>query len=101
MHQRMGSRRRARVVPDDEASDRQLAIPKDATEEEAAAIAAAVSAHLSALEVAAAAGEPADRWTGRRWLFAGRMDTLGDRAVRVPEGAPTDPWTAAGRRDRM
>ncbi|GAB6880499.1 hypothetical protein JCM17823_27730 [Halorubrum gandharaense] len=80
-----------------------LSVPDDADDAEAAAIAAAVAAHLRDGEVAAAAAardaEPS--WDGRRWAFAGRMEQLGDRSVRVPDGTPTDPWTAAGRTDRL
>jgi hypothetical protein len=79
-------------------------VPDSATPEEAAAIAAAVDAYLSAeaLAVAAAAGgdEPAT-WDGDRWRFRGRMEALGGQAGRVPGGAPRDPWRAAGRTDRF
>jgi hypothetical protein len=81
-----------------------LAIPDDADDAEAAAIAAAVAAHLRDGEVAAAAaaGDDADGgWEGERWSFAGRLGRLTNRSVRVPEHAPTDPWTAAGRADRF
>ena len=81
-----------------------LAIPDDADDAEAAAIAAAVAAHLrdGELAAAAAASEDADEgWDGERWSFAGRVDRLTNRSVRVPENAPTDPWTAAGRADRF
>ncbi|PSP75567.1 acc operon protein [Halobacteriales archaeon QS_3_64_16] len=73
-----------------------------AESEEAAAIAAAIGTYLRAEELAA--GEDIDRgWEepGRRWAFAGRIEGLGTRSVRVPSDAPTDPWTAAGRTDRM
>jgi len=81
-----------------------LSIPNDADDAEAAAIAAAVAAHLRDGERAAAAAaaegdEPA--WEGERWAFAGRVDRLQNRPVRVPVSAPTDPWTAAGRADRF
>jgi hypothetical protein len=71
--------------------------------DEAAAVAAAIGAHLRDSEVAAAAaaGDEAETWTGRRWAFAGRLDRDRDTAVRVPDGTPTDPWTAAGRADRL
>jgi hypothetical protein len=79
-----------------------LDVPDDATADEAAAIAAAVGAHLRDRAVAAAAsGEDDDRgWTGRRWAFAGRLGALGGRTARVPGAAPTDDWTAAARSDR-
>lgn len=79
-----------------------LEIPDDADPEEAAAIAAAVGAHLTDLELAARArdGED-DTWRGREWWFAGRTEAVGGRSTRVTEGTPTDPWTAAGRADRL
>jgi hypothetical protein len=78
-----------------------LHVPSDADPEEAAAIAAAVGAHVRELEAAAAAAETdADDWTGERWTFAGRVEGLSGRSVRPPDGAPRDPWTAAGRADR-
>jgi hypothetical protein len=79
-----------------------LDVPDDATADETAAIVAAVGAHLRDRAAAAAASDGDDDpgWTGRRWTFAGRLDALSGRSVRVPDGAPTDAWTAAGRRDR-
>jgi hypothetical protein len=80
-----------------------LSIPDDARDDEAAAIAAAVAAHLRDGELAAAvAASDADE--GReedRWALAGRIDRLHRRRVRVPADAPADPWTAAGRSDRF
>ncbi|MFA1612272.1 acc operon protein [Halobellus rubicundus] len=85
-----------------------LSLPDDATDEEAAAIAAAVAAHVAdgeraavaAAAAAAASSEPT--WDGERWTFAGRVDsTSGRRIRRVPSGAPTDKWTAAGRAERF
>jgi hypothetical protein len=79
------------------------ATPADATPAEVAAAAAAIGAHLrdreaAAAAAAAAAGEDGeDSWAGRRWTFAGRTEGLSDRPRRVPAGAPTDDWTAAGR----
>ncbi|SEW28980.1 hypothetical protein SAMN04487945_2788 [Halobacterium jilantaiense] len=79
-----------------------LTIPEDATDEEAAAIAAAVQSHVSALAAAAEAAEDDEEtWTDRKWAFAGRVEGLGGRSVRVPDGAPTDAWSAAGRRERF
>jgi len=80
-----------------------LSIPDDAGDAEAAAIAAAVAAHLRDGELAAAAAETdeEDGWDGKRWSFAGRVDRLRGRSRRVPTTAPTDPWTAAGRADRF
>jgi hypothetical protein len=80
-----------------------LTIPDDADDAEAAAIAAAVAAHIrdgEAAAAAAAANEDPD-WDGKRWAFAGRIDRLSGRSIRVPADAPTDPWTAAGRADRF
>ena len=83
-----------------------LSIPDDADDGEAAAIAAAIAAHVSDTERAAAAAaavrgsEPT--WDGEKWGFAGRAaSTGGQRIRRVPDGAPTDKWTAAGRVDRF
>jgi hypothetical protein len=81
-----------------------LSIPNDADDAEAAAIAAAVAAHLRDGERAAAAAAAEDdepAWEGERWAFAGRVERLQNRSVRVPVDAPTDPWTAAGRADRF
>jgi hypothetical protein len=80
-------------------------VPDDADDEEAAAIVAAVTAHLNdrarAAAAAAASETPEPTWTGRRWGFAGRVEGLQARTVRVPENAPTDAWSAAGRTDRF
>ena len=84
-----------------EISPSDLDLPDHADEDEAAAIAAAISAHLSALESAASEDDGSDRWQGEKWSFAGRLDALFERPRRVRDGAPDDPWTAAGRRDRM
>ncbi|WP_418285660.1 hypothetical protein [Halorubrum sp. DTA46] len=83
-----------------------LVIPEDADDAEAAAIAAAVGAHLrdgelAAVAAAAEATEAGWDGDGKRWSFAGRVDRLSGRTVRVPASAPTDPWTAAGRADRF
>jgi hypothetical protein len=77
-------------------------LPDDATDPEAAAIAVAIGAHLRDREAAAAAaaGEE-ETWEGRRWTFAGRIEAMQGRNVRVPVETPTDAWTAAGRTDRM
>ena len=83
------------------ADDLAAAIPDDAESDEAAAIAAALGSYLADRERAAAdeSGEPS--WDGERWRFAGRLAALGRRSVRVPLDAPTDPWSAAGRTDRL
>ena len=79
-----------------------LSIPDSADDAEAAAIAAAVAAHLRDGELAAAtAAEDEPGWTGKRWAFAGRLESVRGRRARVPERAPTDPWAAAGRSDRF
>ncbi|SDY42830.1 acc operon protein [Halobellus clavatus] len=84
-----------------------LSIPDDATDEEAAAIATAIAAHVSdgervAAAAAAAAAASAPTWEGEKWTFAGRVDaTSGRRVRRVPDGAPRDGWRAAGRTDRF
>lgn len=83
-----------------------LSVPETADEDEAAAIAAAVAAHLRDRRTAAAAAAAAaeagdDSWDGKRWSFAGRLDGVGRRAARVPDGAPRDGWAAAGRADRF
>jgi len=79
-------------------------IPEDASEDEAAAIVAAVGAHVRDREAAAAAAAAAseeETWDGEKWSFAGRVEALQGRTVRVPDGAPTDAWSAAGRTDRF
>ena len=79
-----------------------IELPDDADEDEAAAIVAAIGAHLHDRAVAAAAAaEDEETWEGRRWTFAGRLDRLQGRAARVPSSAPTDAWTASGRTDRF
>ncbi|GGL52715.1 acc operon protein [Halocalculus aciditolerans] len=79
-----------------------LDIPEDADVEEAAAITAAVGQHLTDVAAAAAAAESTEEtWQGEKWRFAGRLDALGEEPKRVPDGAPTDAWTAAGRIDRL
>jgi len=90
-------------APTDAAAlDGALTVPDDATDEEAAAIAAAIGAHLRAQEAAAAAADEAEpSWDGDRWSFAGRLRGLQGRAGRVPRSAPTDAWTASGRSDRF
>jgi hypothetical protein len=76
------------------------AVPADADEEEAAAIAVALSAYLAERD-AEHDDDEADAWEGRRWAFAGRMRGLTGRAVRISTRAPTDDWTAADRADRL
>jgi hypothetical protein len=90
------------------ADERRLDIPADATDEEAAAIAAAIGAYLhdreqaaAAVATAAAAADDEAGWDGRRFGFAGRLAGVTGRSGRVPDGAPTDAWTASGRADRF
>lgn len=81
-----------------------LRIHGDATTEEAAAIAAAIGAHLRDRAAAAADAGAEPTWDGESWAFAGRVEGLGTRGARdyrLREGTPTDPWTASGRRDRF
>ncbi|MEZ3165985.1 hypothetical protein ABNG02_01435 [Halorubrum ejinorense] len=80
-----------------------LSIPDDAADDEAAAIAAAVAAHLrdGELAAAAAAGDADDGRGEDRWGLAARVERLHRRRVRVPADAPADPWTAVGRSDRF
>lgn len=75
-----------------------LSIPADADGDEAAAIAVAIREYLAEVE-SDTSDEPS--WNGRRWAFAGRLESLGGRGARVPDGAPTDAWSAAGRADRF
>jgi hypothetical protein len=79
-----------------------LSLPAAADREEAAAIAAAVGAHLQDQAAAAAAEAEAEAgWEGRRWAFAGRVAATQQREVRVSTDAPDDAWTAAARSDRF
>ncbi|MEZ3162371.1 hypothetical protein ABNG03_10440 [Halorubrum sp. RMP-47] len=91
------------AVADPAAALAGLSIPDDARDDEAAAIAAAVAAHLrdGELAAAAAAGDADDGRDEDRWALAGRIDRLHRRRVRVHADAPADPWTAAGRSDRF
>ena len=83
--------------------------PPAASDDEAAAVIAAVSAYLdeerAALAAATAASddEESETWDGAKWRFAGRLAATGadGRGGRVPDGAPTDAWSAAGRADRF
>ncbi|WP_136715966.1 acc operon protein [Halorientalis salina] len=81
------------------------AVPS-ATTDQAAAIAAAISAHMNdrqrAAAAAAAESDSEPGWDGKQWAYAGRIQgTLRRDGVRVRRDAPTDEWTAAGRADRM
>lgn len=87
-------------VPDPASLAKALSIPDDADADEAAAIAAAVGAHLTDLELAAR-GDEQPTWGGEKWRFAGRTEAVSGRAIRVTDATPTDAWTAAGRADRL
>ncbi|KAB1193561.1 acc operon protein [Haloferax sp. MBLA0076] len=80
-----------------------LSIPDDADPEEAAAIAAAVGAHLHDQQAAAAAAAADDEetWNEKRWQYAGRLHSVTGCSRRVPSGAPTNAWAASGRVDRF
>lgn len=91
--------------------DAELSIEPAPDDEEAAAIAAAVGAHLEAETAATVAAVTAARraaaaaetgWADRRWAYVGRTEALSiGCSRRPPDGAPRDPWTAAGRADRF
>ncbi|WP_425493664.1 acc operon protein [Natronocalculus amylovorans] len=73
-----------------------------ANEAEAAAVAAAIAAHIRDQELAVAAAATEESWDEKRWAFSGRLTSItGGSNARVPLSAPTDPWTASGRRDRF
>ena len=82
-----------------------VSLPPSATDEEAAAIAAAIGAHLNDQQAAAAAAQAAqdgeESWDGKRWGYAGRLEGTQGRTARVPTTAPTDEWTASGRTERF
>ncbi|ELY69735.1 hypothetical protein [Natrinema versiforme] len=84
-------------------TDVDLELPDDADNEEAAAIVAAIGAHLhdQALAAAAAAADGEETWDDKRWAFGGKVRAQQHRTVRVPRDAPTDPWSAAGRTKRF
>ena len=73
-------------------------LPATATPREAAAIVAAIGVHLDAEDDES---EEPETWDGKRFHFAGRTEGLTGIPRRVPRGAPTDEWTAAGRSDRF
>jgi hypothetical protein len=83
------------------ADDLAAAIPDDASDEEAAAIAIALGTYLADRERAAAGESTEPSWDGHRWAFAGRLAALGRRPVRVSLDAPSDPWAASGRTNRL
>jgi hypothetical protein len=84
--------------------DGALTVPDDATQAEAAAIAAAVGAHLrdqATAAVAAGSGEDSADRTPDGWAFAGRREALAGDPGRSPGGVPTDRWAAAARLDNL
>ena len=82
-------------------SDVRAEIPAAATPDEAAAIVAAMRAHLEALEAATHNVSDERSWDGNRWAFVGRVEQLQGSSKRVPRGTPTDAWTATARTDRF
>jgi hypothetical protein len=67
------------------------------TDDEAAAIAAALSAHLTDRQRAAAAAEESTP-TVSDWTLAGRLDAVGTRSRRRPRSVERgDEWKAAAR----
>ncbi len=83
-----------------------VSVPDDATADEAAAIVAVITAHITdreraaAIALATAAEESEDEETrdGERWAFAGRINSLsGRRLQHVSDRLPRDDWSAAGR----
>ena len=75
-----------------------------ADDHEAAAIAAAIAAHLRDRQAAAAAAAAAadDEAESRRsWAFAGRLEAIGETAGRPPNNTPKNAWSAASRADRF
>jgi len=91
------------AVPDLAPEDVSVHVPSAASDDEAAAIVAAVGAHIRDREAAAAAAAATEEpdWQGDRFAFAGRIEQLQGRSVRVPASAPRDAWTASGRTDRF
>ena len=77
-----------------------------ADDHEAAAIAAAIAAHLrdrqaAAAAAAAAADEDDDGESRRSWAFAGRLEAIGEPAGRPPNNSPKNAWSATSRADRF
>ena len=81
-----------------ETADVEVSIPDDATEAEAAAISAAISAHITDRQRAAAAAAAASSSTEYvdDWKLAGRLERFGKR--RRPKNVERgEEWKAAGR----
>lgn len=81
-------------VGGDDSAGRSISIPDDATDEEVAAIVAAVQSHLEREE--RATEEPEDA-TGDPWNLSARMLEVGHPADGIPPYVPVDSWTAASR----
>ena len=84
--------------PTVETPDIEVSIPDDATEAEAAAISAAISAHITDRQRAAAAAAAASGTTEYtdEWKLAGRLDRFGKR--RRPQNVERgEEWKAAAR----
>ncbi|WP_338728696.1 hypothetical protein [Haladaptatus sp. DJG-WS-42] len=73
---------------------RTISVPDNATDAEMAAIAAAVSAHLSAEDTARTEAEQPT--SESNWSVARRL-TVGREARRLPHAASGDAWKLAGR----
>jgi hypothetical protein len=82
------------LPPLDLGGGRSISLPDNATEAEAAAIAAAVSAHLSAEDAARAEVEQQTR--ASNWTIARRLKT-GREARRLPQAENGSAWKFAGR----
>ncbi|MFB6135019.1 MAG: acc operon protein [Halanaeroarchaeum sp.] len=82
-----------------ETSRFEIDVPDAADPDEAAAIAVAIGAHLTDRQ-RATSEPPAETWQNRQWSFAGKRENTGGCPVRVPDGAPTNAWTAAGRLEK-
>lgn len=76
-----------------------LDIQPDATPSEAAAITAALSAHLSQRERTEESDDQ-PTWTGEKWRTSGRLAATTGRHLRIPDTVPVNPWRAAERLDR-
>lgn len=78
-----------------------LSVPESATEEEAAAIVAAIETYRAGPGDETDADANGHTWRGRQWRFQSRIESLTGERTRVPERAPTSAWRAADRVDRF
>jgi hypothetical protein len=91
----------------DDVQDAVAAALPGADDDEAAAIAAAVSAHLQAeahlaiTQDSDSSGAESENDRERNWRLAGRVRRLQGRNVEMSSDAPSDPWVASGRADRL